>query len=143
MATLATSYNQRCNPRHWPQARRVAWQWSAMMWMAMSIGAFVTLLNLLSLLPCIDHCAKHSPASTPASAWFFCDWLFQPSSSQQPDPPSPHHHHAAPRGAFEPILVQVGLITTTMLLVGRLSTSARPFALRLTSAPPTPPPRAA
>lgn len=143
MATLATSHNQRCTPRHSPQARRVAWQWSVVVWMAMSIGAGVALLTMLSLFPCIDHCAQDSSASMSTSAWFFCDRLLQPSSSQQPEPPSPHHHHAAPRGAFEPILVQVGLITATMLLVGRLSTSARPFALRLTSAPPTPPPRAA
>jgi hypothetical protein len=142
MATLATSHNQRYIPRHWPQARRVAWRWSAVMWMAMSIGAFVALLTMLSLLPCINHCAQESPASTSASAWFFCDLLLQQSSSQ-PEPPPPHHHHTAPRGAFEPILVQVGLISATMLLVGRLSTSAHPFALCLTSAPPTPPPRAA
>ena len=109
----------------------------------MSIGAFVALLNMLSLLPCVDHCAHERPASGLTSAWFFCDLLLQPSSSPQPEPPLPHHHHVAPRGAFEPVLVQVGLITATMLLVGRLGASARPFALRLTSAPPTPPPRAA
>lgn len=121
----------------------MAWQWSAVVWTAMTIGAFVALLNMLSLLPCVDHCGQESPASAPASAWFFCDLLLQSSSSQQPSPPSPHHHHTPPRGAFEPILVQVGLLSATMLLVGRLITSARPFALRLTSAPPTPPPRAA
>lgn len=142
MATLATSHNQRCIPQHWPKARRAAWQWSGVVLMAIVIGAFVALPNMLSLVPCIDHCAQESATSTPSSTWFFCDLLLQPSSSQPPEPPEPHHH-GAPRGAFEPILVQVGLISATMLLVGRLSTSAHPFALRLTSAPPTPPPRAA
>ncbi len=142
MATLATSHNQRCIPQHWQKARRAAWQWPGVVFMAIVVGAFVASPNILSLVPCTDHCAQESTTSTPASTWFFCDLLLQPSSSQSPEPPSPHHH-GAPRGAFEPILAQVGLISATMLLVGRLSASAHPFALSLTCAPPTPPPRAA
>lgn len=143
MATLAASDNQRCMALHWPSARQAARQWSAMIPTALVVGVCIALLNMLSLLPCIDHCAAEAPASAPASAWFFCDQLFQALPSPQPEPLSPHHHHTAPRGAFEPILVQVGFLSAAVLLIGRLGASARPFALRLTSAPPTPPPRAA
>jgi hypothetical protein len=98
---------------------------------------------MLSLRVCSEHCAQESPASAPPSAWFLRGMLLQPFPIQHPEPPLPHHHHTAQRGAFVPILVQVGLLNTAMLLVGRIRMSSCPFVFRLTSAPPTPPPRAA
>lgn len=144
MATPVLAYNQRCILECRSKAKPKVWRWSGgMARMVIGIGAFVALLNMLSLLVCIEHCAQESPASVPASAWFLRGMLLQPPPIQHPDPPLPHHHHTAPRGAFERILVQVGLLSSAMLLVGRLSLSACPFVFRLTSAPPTPPPRAA
>jgi hypothetical protein len=143
MASLAISHSLRCTLRQWPQARPVTWQWSAVVWLTMTIGAFVALLTMLNLLPCIDHCAQGSSVSVSVSTWFFCDLLLQSSPLSESDSPSPHHHHAPPRGSFEPLLAQVGFLSAAVLLIGRLSPSTCPLARGLTSAPPTPPPRTA
>lgn len=105
-------------------------------------GVAVALLNMLSLLPCISHCTKEEFGSSATSTLFLCDVLWQAQQTEVAELP-PHHHHAAPRTAFEPVLVQLGTTATLVLLVGRLLVSAIPTALRLASAPPTPPPRAA
>lgn len=143
MATLAARDSLHRRLLTWRGARKENRQWSSLLWSAMGVGACIALLNMLILLTCVDHCLQESRFSASAGAWFFCDLLLQSSPNQQPESPSPYHHHTAPRGAFEPILVQVGLISATVFLVGRLSPSARPLALGLPSAPPTPPPRTA
>jgi hypothetical protein len=109
----------------------------------MAVGTCIALLTMLSLLPCMDLCGQETTASASAGVWFLCDLIHQPDQSPLAEHPLPHHHHSAPRGAFEPILVQMGLIATIVLQIGRLFTSASPLALRLSSTPPTPPPRAA
>lgn len=134
--------NQLLSLLAWPNAGRAARPWEAMVRAVMAVGACIALLNMLSLLPCISHCAQDETTSA-ASAWFLCDLHIQATQSPLPEPPASHHHHATLRVAFEPVLVQLGLITTLVLLISRLFRSANHVALRLTSAPPTPPPRAA
>lgn len=101
----------------------------------------ITVLSVFSLLPCLYHCAKtHSPAQETVT-WFFCDFPLTHAATS--GAPAQHHHHAPPRTTFEPALVHLGLISTVVLLISRLFASASPLALHQTSAPPTPPPRAA
>jgi len=127
----------------WALAHRLALRWPSFVAPVMGISAGIVVLTMLSLLPCIPHCVQGEMPAASASPWFLCDRFSQVDSGLPSALPLPHHHHAPPRGAFEPILVQVGLIPLFVLLIGRLFVSANPMALRLTSAPPTPPPRAA
>ncbi len=139
--TIFLPTNQPRSLLAWPNAGWAARPWAAMVRAVMTVGACIALLNMLSLLPCISHCAQDETPPASASAWFLCDLHIQAERSSLP--PVSHHHHATPRVAFEPILVQLGLITTPVLLISPLFRSANHVALRLTSAPPTPPPRAA
>jgi hypothetical protein len=143
MARLSVHIEQLYFQRIWPNARCAAQPCSATRWATLAACVCIALLNMLSLLPCVNHCTQDEARPGTVSAWFLCDLCGQPGQRSLPEPPIPHHHHAPPRTAFEPILVHLGLITTMVLLISRLFTSASPLALRLGSTPPTPPPRAA
>lgn len=143
MAALSVHIEQLYFRRIWPNARCAGLPCSVARWAMMTVCACIALLNMLGLLPCISHCAQDEARPGTVSAWFLCDLRGQPEQRSLPEPPLPHHHHTPPRTAFEPMLVHLGLITTIVLLISRLFTSASPLALRLRSTPPTPPPRAA
>lgn len=140
MTVLHTGERQYLSAR--PPTGRSDWTTLPVLKALIGLGVAVALLNLLNLLPCISHCTKEEFGSSATSTLLLCDVLRQTQQTEIAELP-PHHHHAAPRTAFEPVLVQLGTIATLVLLVGRLLMSAFPTALRLASAPPTPPPRAA
>lgn len=133
---------QRQNLSIWSDTGRLVWRYLPVQKAVIGLGVVIVLLNMLSLLPCISHCTKEGFASSATSTLLLCDVLQQVQQTEVAELP-PHHHHAAPRTAFEPVLVQLGITATLVLLIGRLLMSAYPTALRSASAPPTPPPRAA
>lgn len=97
---------------------------------------------MLGLASYVSHCIDDEKVPATSRTWFLCDRLFPTEQRSLAEPLAPHHHTAS-RVTFEPILVQMGLITTLVFLVGRLLVSASLIVLRPISAPPTPPPRAA
>jgi hypothetical protein len=126
----------------WSASGRLGRCWSALLWGMLGVGVCITLLSTLSLLPCASHCTQDEAGAEAVSLWFLCDLLGEPAQRALSEPPATHHHHA-PRVAFEPLLVQLGLVAALFLVVSRLFVSAAHLALHPSSAPPTPPPRAA
>lgn len=126
----------------WSASGRLGRCWAALLWGMVGVGVCIALLSMLSLLPCASHCTQDEAGADTQSRWFLCALRGEPAQRSLPEPPATHHHHA-PRTAFEPLLVQLGIVAALILMVSRLFVSATHLALRPSSAPPTPPPRAA
>jgi hypothetical protein len=106
----------------------------------LSCLALMSLLMLLNLLPCIDHCTQKERIDQGGAVFFLCAMPL--THTERADPGLPHHHHHL-RVSLEPFQVFVSTLGASLLLTARFALLPLLAPATLLRTPLTPPPRLA